>query len=394
MKDAVIASAVRTPSGKAPKGTLRNTRPDELAAVVMEEALRRATGIEPAEVDDVILGCAMPEAEQGMNVARIASLRAGIPVESSAVTINRFCSSGLQAIAFGAERIMCGTAQTIVAGGTESMSMVPMGGHKIAPNPELVSHYPDVYLSTGLVAENHARESKISREEQDAFALTSHQRALAAIDEGRFADETVPIMVKVVQPANGNGGGPTVREVEFAVDEGPRRDTSLEALAKLRPVFHAAGSVTAGNSSQTSDGAAAVVVTSADRARELGLEPLARFVTFTTAGVKPELFGIGPVPAMKKALKLANLTIDDIDLIELNEAFAVQALACLREFPIDPDRLNVNGGAIALGHPLGCTGAKLTTTLLYELRRRNGRYGMVTMCVGGGMGAAGIFERI
>ena len=394
MKDAVIASAVRTPSGKAPKGTLRNTRPDELAAVVMEEALRRATGIEPAEVDDVILGCAMPEAEQGMNVARIASLRAGIPVESSAVTINRFCSSGLQAIAFGAERIMCGTAQTIVAGGTESMSMVPMGGHKIAPNPELVSHYPDVYLSTGLVAENHARESKISREEQDAFALTSHQRALAAIDEGRFADETVPIMVKVVQPTNGNGGGPTVREVEFAVDEGPRRDTSLEALAKLRPVFHAAGSVTAGNSSQTSDGAAAVVVTSADRARELGLEPLARFVTFTTAGVKPELFGIGPVPAMKKALKLANLTIDDIDLIELNEAFAVQALACLREFPIDPGRLNVNGGAIALGHPLGCTGAKLTTTLLYELRRRNGRYGMVTMCVGGGMGAAGIFERI
>ena len=394
MKDAVIASAVRTPSGKAPKGTLRNTRPDELAAVVMEEALRRATGIEPAEVDDVILGCAMPEAEQGMNVARIASLRAGIPVESSAVTINRFCSSGLQAIAFGAERIMCGTAQTIVAGGTESMSMVPMGGHKIAPNPELVSHYPDVYLSTGLVAENHARESKISREEQDAFALTSHQRALAAIDEGRFADETVPIMVKVVQPTNGNGGGPTVREVEFAVDEGPRRDTSLEALAKLRPVFHAAGSVTAGNSSQTSDGAAAVVVTSADRARELGLEPLARFVTFTTAGVKPELFGIGPVPAMKKALKLANLTIDDIDLIELNEAFAVQALACLRELPIDPGRLNVNGGAIALGHPLGCTGAKLTTTLLYELRRRNGRYGMVTMCVGGGMGAAGIFERI
>ena len=394
MKDAVIASAVRTPAGKAPKGTLRHTRPDELASVVMKEALRRAPGIEPAEVDDVIVGCAMPEAEQGMNVARIASLRAGVPVESSAVTINRFCSSGLQAIAFGAERIMCGTAQTIIAGGTESMSMVPIGGHKIAPNPELVSQYPDVYLSTGLVAENHARESMIPREKQDAFAFKSHERALAAIDGGRFADETIPIMVKVVEPANGNGGAPTVREVEFAVDEGPRRDTSVEALAKLRPVFRAGGSVTAGNSSQTSDGAAAVVVTSSDRARELGLEPLARFVTFTTAGVKPEMFGIGPVPAMKKALKLANLSIDDIDLIELNEAFAAQALACLREFPIDPDRLNVNGGAIALGHPLGCTGAKLTTTLLYELRRRNGRYGMVTMCVGGGMGAAGIFERI
>ena len=394
MKDAVIASAVRTPAGKAPKGTLRDTRPDELASVVMKEALRRAPGIEPAEVDDVIVGCAMPEAEQGMNVARIASLRAGVPVESSAVTINRFCSSGLQAIAFGAERIMCGTAQTIIAGGTESMSMVPIGGHKIAPNPELVSQYPDVYLSTGLVAENHARESMIPREEQDAFAFKSHERALAAIDGGRFADETIPIMVKVVEPANGNGDAPTVREVEFAVDEGPRRDTSVEALAKLRPVFRAGGSVTAGNSSQTSDGAAAVVVTSSDRARELGLEPLARFVTFTTAGVKPEMFGIGPVPAMKKALKLANLSIDDIDLIELNEAFAAQALACLREFPIDPDRLNVNGGAIALGHPLGCTGAKLTTTLLYELRRRNGRYGMVTMCVGGGMGAAGIFERI
>ena len=394
MRDAVIASAVRTPTGKAPQGTLRNTRPDELAAVVMQEALRRATGIDPAEVDDVILGCAMPEAEQGMNVARIASLRAGVPVESSAVTINRFCSSGLQAIAFAAERIMCGSAETIIAGGTESMSMVPMGGHKLAPNPELVTNYPDVYLSTGLVAENHARESGISREGQDGFALTSHQRALAAIDEGRFADETVPLTVKVVEPVNGGGQPPTVTEMEFATDEGPRRDTSVEALAKLRPVFHAAGSVTAGNSSQTSDGAAAVVVTSADRARDLGLEPLARFVTFTTAGVKPELFGIGPVPAIRKALRLAALTIDDIDLVELNEAFAAQALACLREFPIDPERLNVNGGAIALGHPLGCTGAKLTTTLLYELNRRKGRYGMVTMCVGGGMGAAGIFERL
>ena len=394
MKDAVIASAVRTPAGKAPEGALRHTRPDEMAAVTIEEALRRAPGIEPREIDDVILGCAMPEAEQGMNVARIASLRAGIPVESSAVTINRFCSSGLQAIAFAAERIMCGTANTIVAGGTESMSMVPMGGHKIAPNPELIANYPDVYLSTGLVAENHARESAVSREEQDAFAYRSHQRALAAIDEGRFADETVALSIKVVDPGTGNGERPNIREIEFTIDEGPRRDTSVEALSKLRPAFHGSGSVTAGNSSQTSDGAAAVVVTSLGRARELGLQPLARFVTFTTAGVKPEMFGIGPVPAMKKALKLANLTIDDIDLVELNEAFASQALACLREFPIDPDRLNVNGGAIALGHPLGCTGAKLTTTLLYELRRRKGRYGMVTMCVGGGMGAAGIFERL
>jgi acetyl-CoA acyltransferase len=396
MRDAVIASAVRTPAGKAPKGALCHTRPDEMAAVTIAEALRRAPGIDPSEVDDVILGCAMPEAEQGLNVARIASLRAGLPVESSAVTINRFCSSGLQAIAFGAERIMCGTATTIVAGGTESMSLVPMGGHKVAPNPELVSHYPDVYLSTGLVAENHAQESSISRDDQDLFALRSHQRALDAIDAGRFTDEIVPLTVKVVAPPrdNGVGNSPHVRDVEFLTDEGPRRDTSLDVLSTLRPAFHATGSVTAGNSSQTSDGAAAVVVTSLERANALGLEPLARFVTFTTAGVRPELFGIGPVPAMQKALALANLTIDDIDLVELNEAFAAQALACLKAFPIDPERLNVNGGAIALGHPLGCTGAKLTTTLLYELRRRGGRYGMVTMCVGGGMGAAGIFERL
>ena len=394
MRDAVIASAVRTPVGKAPKGALSTTRPDEMAAVAVEEALRRASGIDLSEVDDVMLGCAMPEAEQGMNVARIASLRTRIPVEASAVTINRFCASGLQAIAFAAERVMCGSAETIVAGGTESMSLVPMGGHKIAPNPQLVTHYPDVYLSTGLVAENHARASKISREEQDEFALRSHQRALAAIDHGRFHDETVPLTVKIVEPATFDGGTPAIREIAFTTDEGPRRDTSLEALGKLQPVFHVAGTVTAGNTSQTSDGAAAVVVTSGERAAKAGLQPLARFVTFTTAGVKPELFGIGPVPAMQKALKLAGLTIDDIDLIEFNEAFAAQILACLREFPIDPEKLNVNGGAIALGHPLGCTGAKLTTTLLYELQRRRGRYGMVTMCVGGGMGAAGIFERI
>ena len=394
MTDAVIASAVRTPVGKAPKGTLRTTRPDEMAATVIGEALRRAKGLEVDEVDDVILGCAMPEGEQGMNVARIASLRAGIPVSASAVTINRFCSSGLQSIAFAAERIMVGSATTIVAGGTESMSLVPIGGHKIAPNPELIAHYPDVYLSTGLVAENHARESGISREEQDQYAFRSHQRALAAIDQGRFKEETTPLTIDVVGAGRSetHGSQPRVATLTFDTDEGPRADTSLEVLGSLRPVFHTKGSVTAGNSSQTSDGAAAVVVTSAERASKVGLKPLARFVTYATAGVKPELFGLGPVPAMQKALKLANLTIDDMDLVELNEAFAAQILACLREFPIDPEKLNVNGGAIALGHPLGCTGAKLTTTMLYELRRRNGRYGMVTMCVGGGMGAAGIFE--
>jgi len=375
MNDAVIVSAVRTPVGKAPNGALRHTRPDEMAALVIAEALKRAPGVDPSEIDDVILGCAMPEAEQGLNVARIASLRAGIPVSASAVTVNRFCSSGLQAIAFGAERIIAGAATTIVAGGTESMSLVPMGGNKVSPNPALVDSYPDVYLSTGLVAENHAREAAIPREEQDAFALRSHQRAVAAIDAGRFTDETIPV----------NG---------LSADEGPRRDTSMAALSKLKPAFHINGSVTAGNSSQTSDGASAVIVMRADRAKALGLQPLAKFVTFATAGVEPERFGIGPVPAIRKALKQAGLTLDQIDLIELNEAFAAQVLACLRELPMDPERVNVNGGAIALGHPLGCTGAKLTTTLLYEMKRRNARYGLVTMCVGGGMGAAGIFERI
>jgi acetyl-CoA acyltransferase len=358
-----------------------------MAAVVIAEALKRASGVQPEEVDDVIFGCAMPEAEQGLNVARIASLRAGVPVSAAAVTVNRFCSSGLQSIAYGAERIMAGFAETIVAGGTESMSLIPMGGHKVAPNPALVDSYPDVYLSTGLVAENHAREAAVSRQEQDQFALRSHQRALDAIASGRFKDEIVPLSVRV---ANGNG----TKTLVFDTDEGPRRDTSLEALAKLRPAFHATGTVTAGNSSQTSDGAAAVVVMSGDRARHVGLKPLARFVAFATAGVEPERFGIGPVPAIRKVLKLAGLTLDQIDLIELNEAFAAQVIACLRELPIDPARLNVNGGAIALGHPLGCTGAKLTATLLYEMQRRNSRLGMVSMCVGGGMGAAGIFERL
>jgi acetyl-CoA acyltransferase len=393
MQDAVIVAATRTAVGKAPKGTLKTVRPDEMAATVISEVIRRAPGVEPAHIDDVILGCAMPEAEQGMNVARIASLRAGIPVEASAVTINRFCSSGLQSIAFAAERVMCGFAQHIVAGGTESMSMVPMGGNKVSPNPALVDNYPDVYLSTGLVAENHARESRITREEQDAFALRSHQRAVAALDGGLFDREITPLAFDVAIPVNGNGKH-ELKRITFDKDEGPRRDTSPDALAKLKPAFHANGTVTAGNSSQTSDGAAAVLVTSAARAKELGLQPLARFVAFATAGVPPELFGIGPVPAIRKVLKIAGFTIDDIGLVELNEAFAAQVLACLRELPIDPDRLNVNGGAIALGHPLGCTGAKLTTTILNEMQRRKVQYGMVTMCIGGGMGAAGIFERM
>ncbi len=393
MADAVIVSAVRTAVGKAPNGTLRGTRPDDLAATVIAEALRRAPGIDPADVEDVILGCAMPEAEQGLNVARIASLRAGLPVSASAVTVNRFCASGLQAIAYAAERVMSGMSSTIIAGGTESMSLVPLGGNKVSPNPSLVDSYPDVYLTTGLVAENHARESSISRAEQDAFALRSHQRALAAIDTGKFTDEIISVTARLVDPAASNGR-PGTREVAFAIDEGPRRDTSLEALGKLRAAFHAAGSVTAGNSSQTSDGASAVVVTSAERAKERGLTPMARFVAYATAGVEPERFGLGPVPAIQKVLKLAGLKLDQMDLVELNEAFAAQVLACLKELPIDPDKLNVNGGAIALGHPLGCTGARLTTTMLYEMRRRNARYGLVSMCVGGGMGAAGIFERM
>jgi acetyl-CoA acyltransferase len=392
MIDAVIVSAARTPVGKAPTGSLRHARPDDLAAAVLTEALRRAPGLDPAEIDDVILGCAMPEAEQGLNVARIASLRAGLPVSASAMTVNRFCASGLQAIAQAAERIAAGQATAILAGGTESMSLVPIGGHKIAPNPTLVERYPDVYLTTGLVAENHARELNITRDAQDAFALTSHQKALLASDSGLFDQEIVPVTTRSVE--TGNGTGPTIREVTIRSDEGPRRDTSLEALRKLRPAFHVDGTVTAGNSSQMSDGAAAVLIMSAGRARELNMAPLARFVTFTTAGVEPERFGLGPVPAVQKALARSGLTLDEIDLVELNEAFAAQVLACLQSLPIDPERLNVNGGAIALGHPLGCTGAKLTTSLVYEMRRRDARYGLVTMCVGGGMGAAGIFERL
>ena len=392
MRDAVIVSAVRTAAGRAPRGALHTVRPDELAAVVIAEALRRAPGLDPALVDDVIFGCAMPEAEQGLNVARIASLRAGVPVSAAAVTVNRFCASGLQAIAFAAERIMTGGADVVIAGGTESMSLVPMGGNKIAPNPGLVESYPDVYLTTGLVAENHARECAITREEQDAFAQRSHRLAIAAIDAGRFRDEIVPVRAMIVE-SSAAGGPPVVRECVFDTDEGPRRESTIEALAKLKPAFHAAGTVTAGNSSQMSDGAAAVIVMERARAEAIGLTPLARFAGYATAGVEPERFGVGPVPAMRKALARAGLTLDGIDLVELNEAFAAQAIACLRELPIDDERLNVNGGAIALGHPLGCTGAKLTTSILYEMRRRAARYGIVTMCVGGGMGAAGIFER-
>ncbi|HEY7191803.1 MAG TPA: acetyl-CoA C-acyltransferase [Vicinamibacterales bacterium] len=391
MQDAVVVAATRTAVGKAPNGALKTVRPDDMAAAVIENALRLAPGVSPGEVDDVIFGCAMPEAEQGLNVARIASLRAGVPVDASAVTMNRFCASGLQAIASGAEHIMCGFANVVIAGGTESMSLVPMGGNKVCPNPTLVDQYPDVYLSTGLVAENHARDYSITRDEQDAFALRSHERAVAAIDAGRFAGEITPLKFSIAVPQN---GGHEIRSVTFERDEGPRRDTSVQALAKLRPAFHASGTVTAGNSSQTSDGAAALVLTSDAIARERGLKPLARFVAFATAGVAPERFGIGPVPAIKKVLERAGLTLDHIDLIELNEAFAAQVIACLRELPIDPERLNVNGGAIALGHPLGCTGAKLSTTLLHEMQRRNAKYGLVTMCVGGGMGAAGIFERL
>ncbi len=389
MKEVVIASSVRTPVGRAFKGTLRATRPDELAAVAIRGLLERLPQLDAKEIDDVVLGCAMPEAEQGMNVARIASLRAGLPVEISAMTINRFCSSGLQAIAIAAERIMAGGAEVVVAGGTESMSMIPMGGHKISPNPWLVDHYPDAYLSMGLTAERLAQRFGITREAADEFSLKSHQKAVAAIQANKFVDETVPVPVSFT---TANGSKPKRQEIVFKVDEGPRADTSLEALAALKPAFHSKGTVTAGNSSQMSDGAAAAVVMSAERAKALGITPLARYVAFATAGYKPEEMGLGPVYAIPKALKIAGLKLPEIDVIELNEAFAAQSLAVIKESDLDPEKVNPNGGAIALGHPLGCTGAKLTATLLRELKRRNGRYGLVTMCVGGGMGAAGVFE--
>ncbi len=392
MKDAFIVSAVRTPVGKAPNGALRSTRPDDLGATAVRGALDRIPQLDVKRIDDVIIGCAMPEAEQGLNLARIISLRAQLPVEASAMTINRYCASGLQSIALAVDRIRSGSAEVIVAGGAESMSMIPMGGNKIAANPWLVDHYPDSYMSMGLTAERVAKHYGISREESDRFALASHQKALAAIRDGRFADEIVPVTVTI---SNFDAGDvPSEREVEFRADEGPRADTSYEALEKLRPVFHAHGTVTAGNSSQTSDGAAAAVVVSAESAVSLGLKPLARLVAFATVGCLPEEMGVGPVYAVPKALKLAGLTLDQMDVIELNEAFAAQSLAVMKLLEMDPAKVNVNGGAIALGHPLGCTGAKLTATIMRELHRRKKRYGLVTMCVGGGMGAAGIFENL
>jgi acetyl-CoA acyltransferase len=392
MREAVIVSAVRTAVGKAPKGMLRSTRPDDLGGIAIRGALDQVPNLDRSAVEDVILGCAMPEGEQGMNVARIASLRAGVPVEAAAMTINRYCASGLQAIALAAERIRGGGAEVIVAGGTESMSFVPFGGNKISVNPWLIEHYPDSYLSMGLTAERLARHYGIGREEADRYALASHRKALAAQAAGKFEDEIVPVPVTFTAPDAKSK--PRKTEIEFKADEGPRADTSLEALAKLKPAFHANGTVTAGNSSQTSDGAAAAVVMSEERARDLGIRPLARFVAYAYAGCLPEEMGLGPVFAIPKALKLAGLTLDQIEVVELNEAFATQALAVIAETGLDPTRVNVNGGAIALGHPLGCTGAKVTASLLRELKRRKARYGMVTMCVGGGMGAAGIFENL
>ena len=402
MPEAVIVSAVRTPVGRAFKGSLRTTRPDDLAALAIREALARVPAIDAKEIDDVILGCAMPEGEQGMNVARIAALRAGLPVETSAMTINRFCSSGLQAIALAAERIRSGSAEIIVAGGTESMSMVPMGGNKVSPNPWLVDHKPDTYINMGLGTENIARKFGITREQADEFAMNSHKKAIAAIAAGNFKEETLPVEVKITSLPNGNGASskpssspkPTTQTFSFDKDELPRAETSMEVLAKLKPAFHVKGMVTAGNSSPMSDGAAATVVMSDTRAKALGLKPLVRFVTYSTGGVAPEEFGIGPVAAIPKALKLAGLSLNDIAVIELNEAFAAQSLAVIQQAGLDASRVNPNGGAIALGHPLGCTGAKLTATIIRELQRRNARFGMVTMCIGGGMGAAGIFERV
>jgi acetyl-CoA acyltransferase len=391
MKEAVIVSAVRTPVGKAPRGALRTTRPDELAATAIQAAVERAPGLDKAQIEDVIIGCAMPEAEQGMNVARIATFRAGLGYQVPAQTVNRFCSSGLQAIALAGQQIMSGMGSAIVAGGVESMSMVPMTGNDFAPNPWLAENYPAVYLNMGLTAENVAREFHVNRDDADAFAYRSHQRAIAAQDGGAFDGELVPVAVEQVAPGD---SGPKRSARQLKADEGPRRDTTPSALAALKPVFHAKGTITAGNSSQTSDGAAAVVVMERGEAEALGLKPLARFVSFAVGGVRPDIMGIGPIVAVPRALKFAGLSLSDIDLIELNEAFAAQALAVIRELGMDEEKVNVNGGAVALGHPLGCTGAKLTVQLLHELDQRGGRYGLVTMCIGAGMGAAGIFERI
>ncbi|MFP5234453.1 MAG: acetyl-CoA C-acyltransferase [Acidobacteriota bacterium] len=393
MPEAVIVSAVRTPVGRAPKGALATTRPDDLAAIALSAALDKVPGLDKAEVEDVILGCAQPEGEAGFNIARFAALRAGLPIEVPGVTVNRLCSSGLEAIALADMRIRAGGEKVVLAGGAESMSLIPMGGAKPSPNPWLAEHYPASLLTMGLTAERVAKHYNVSREDQDSFALASHKKALAAQAAGKFESELAPVTVTTARPG-AKANKPEITETVFAADEGPRADTSPEALAKLKPVFHANGTVTAGNSSQTSDGAAAAVLMSAQRARDLGLEPLARLVAYTATGCLPEEMGVGPIYAIPKVLKMAGLKLEDIDLIELNEAFAAQSLAVIRTLGLDPDKVNVNGGAIALGHPLGCTGAKLTATLLQEMTRRQSRYGMVTMCVGGGMGAAGIFERL
>lgn len=391
-REPVIVAAARTAVGKAKKGSLTTIRPDEMAAAVVLELLNRAPALKPEDIEDLILGCAFPEGEQGMNMARMVGLRAGLPVSVPAETINRFCSSGLQSIAHAAFAIMAGQIETAIAGGTESMSMVPMTGFKFAPMPYLAENYPEAFTNMGLTAENVASKYNISREDQDAFALRSNQRAAEAVMSGRFDPEIVPLNVEVVEP--GEGGKRVRRSFVFARDEGPRADTSLEALAKLKPAFKQGGSVTAGNSSQMSDGAAGVIIMSRAKAESLGLKPLVRFIAFAVGGVPPEIMGIGPVVAIPKALKLAGLSLQDIGLIELNEAFAAQSLAVIRELGLNEEITNVNGGAIALGHPLGCTGAKLTTQLIYEMKRRQVQFGMVTMCIGGGMGAAGIFENL
>ena len=392
MKEVFIVSAARTPVGKAPNGKIRTVRPDDLAALCLKEVLKRAPQVDASMVEDVILGCAMPEGSQGMNLARIAGQRAGLPDTVPGVTINRFCASGLEAIAMGAQRILSGMAEIIIAGGAESMTQIPMGGVRMSPNPCLVDQMPDAYLAMGLTAENVSTKFGVSREDQDKFAFESHQKAIAALDGGKFKDECVSVPVREVS-LNGEGKK-KVNEFVFDADEGPRRDTSIEKLAALKPAFNPRGTVTAGNASQRSDGAAAVLLVSGERMKALGLKPLARFVTYAVGGVPPGIMGIGPVAAIPKALQQAGLKLDAIDLIELNEAFAAQALAVMRELKLPPDRVNVNGGAIALGHPLGATGAKLTVSILSELQRRKKRHGLVTMCIGGGMGAAGIFELV
>jgi len=391
MREAVIVAAARTAVGKAPRGSLKDTRPDDMAAAVLQELLKRCPGLPAEEIDDVIVGCALPEGEQGLNMARIAALKAGLPYSVPAMTINRFCSSGLQSIALGAERILAGFADVIVAGGSESMSMVPMSGNKFSANPTLAETYPQIYISMGLTAENVAQRFHISREDQDLFAVQSHRRAAAALQEGKFQEETFPLRTQI--GTQNENGEPCFKEILFERDEGVRPDTSMEGLAKLKPAFKLRGTVTAGNSSQTSDGAAAVVIMTRERAQDLGLKPMASFRAYALAGVPPELMGIGPVEAVPRALKMAGISLKDVDLFELNEAFAAQALCVIRQLGLDPEKVNVNGGAIALGHPLGCTGAKLTATLLQEMKRRQARFGVVTMCIGGGMGAAGVFER-